>query len=120
MAYGGFKSLKRKTDADKVLRDKAFNINKNQRGLDSMVYKRFDKKTSGSSIKNENISNKEWAGELRKPIIRKFTYLIWLLENLQSHFIENIWGADLGDMQLISKFNEDFRFLLCFIGIYSK
>ena len=76
MAYGGFKSLKRKTDADKVLRDKAFNINKNQRGLDSMVYKLFDKKTSGSSIKNENISNKEWAGELRKPIIRKFTYLI--------------------------------------------
>ena len=44
MTYGGFKDLKRKTGADKVLRDKAFNINKNQRGLDSMVYKRFDKK----------------------------------------------------------------------------
>ena len=44
MAYGGFKDLKRKTGADKVLRDKAFNINKNQRGLDLMVYKRFDKK----------------------------------------------------------------------------
>ena len=59
MTYGGFKGLKRKTGADKVVRDKAFNINKNQRGIDSMVYKRFDKKTFGISIKNENISNKE-------------------------------------------------------------
>ena len=35
-------------------------------------------------------------------------------------FIDNIWGADLADMQLISKFNEGFRFLLCVIHIYSK
>ena len=60
----------------KTLRDKAFNIAKNpkydryQRGLASMVYKIFDKKTSG--IKNENISNKELAEDLHKPIIRKF------------------------------------------------
>ena len=37
-----------------------------------MVYKFFDKKTSGSGIKNENISNKQLAEELHKPIIRKF------------------------------------------------
>ena len=37
-----------------------------------MVYKCFDKKTSGSGIKNHNISNKELAEELHKPIIRKF------------------------------------------------
>ena len=37
-----------------------------------MVYRFFDKKTSGSGIKNENISNKELAEELNKPIIRKF------------------------------------------------
>ena len=61
-----------------MLRDKAFNIAKNpkydryQRGLASMVYKFFDKKTSGSGIKNENISNKELAEDLHKPIIRKF------------------------------------------------
>ena len=29
-------------------------------------------------------------------------------------------GADLADMQLISKFNEGFRFLLCVIDIFSK
>ena len=48
-----------------------------------------------------------------------------LLENLKkrkvySAFKDNIWGADLADMQLISKFNKGFRFLLCVIDIYSK
>ena len=61
-----------------MLRDKAFNIAKNpkydryQRGLASMVYKFFDKKTSGGGIKNENISNKEFAEDLHKPIISNF------------------------------------------------
>ena len=36
-----------------------------------MVYKFFDRKTSGSSIENENISNKKLAEELHKPIIKK-------------------------------------------------
>ena len=59
-----YKELNRRTFADKVLRDKAFNIVKDpkydgyQRGLASMFYKFFDKKTSGSSIKNENTPNK--------------------------------------------------------------
>ena len=50
MAYKSFKDLEKRTDADKVLRDKAFNIAKDikydgcQRGLASMVYKIFDKK----------------------------------------------------------------------------
>ena len=35
-------------------------------------------------------------------------------------FIDNIWGTDLKDMQLISQFNKGFQFLLCVIGIYSK
>ena len=54
IAYGDFKNLKRRTFSDKVLRDKAFNIAKNpkydgyQRGLASMIYKFFDKKSKGS------------------------------------------------------------------------
>ena len=36
-----------------------------------MVYKCFDKKTSGSGIKNENMLNKSLAEELHKPMIRK-------------------------------------------------
>ena len=80
-----------------------------------MVYNFFYKKTSGSSIKNENISNKELAKELQKPVIRKFNK-----RKVHSPFIDNICGADVADMQLISKFNKRFRFLLCIINIYSK
>ena len=64
MAHGDFKDLNRRTFADKLLRDKAFNIAKDakydgyQGGLASMIYKLCDKKTSGSGIKNENVSNK--------------------------------------------------------------
>ena len=64
MANGGFKYLFRRTASDKILRDEAFNIAKNskfdgyQRSLASMVYNIFDKKASGSNIKNENMSNK--------------------------------------------------------------
>ena len=74
MVYGDFKDLTTETTYDKILRDKACNIAKNpkydgyQRGLASMAYKFFDKKASGSSIKNENISKKELAEELHNAI----------------------------------------------------
>ena len=62
MVYGNFKDLAKRTRADKVLRDKAFKIASDQkydgyqRGLASMVYKFFDKKSKGSGIINkENI-----------------------------------------------------------------
>ena len=86
MAYGDFKDLKRRTASDKILRDKAFNIAKNpkydgyQRGLASMVYKFFDKKSaslsdksvSGSGVANNEIKqNLQLAEELHKSIIRK-------------------------------------------------
>ena len=100
---------------------KAFNIVTNpiydgyQRGHISMFYTIFYKKTSGSGIKNDNISTKELAEELHKPIIRKINK-----RKVHSLFIDNIWSADRADMQLISKFNKRFRFLLCVIDIYSK
>ena len=56
VAYRDFKDLNRRTFVDKVLHDKAFNIDKDpkndgyQRGLDSMVYKLFDKKSSGREV----------------------------------------------------------------------
>ena len=80
-----------------------------------MVYKFFNKNTSGGTIQDEIISNKELAEELHKPIIRKCNK-----RKVHSPFAENIWGADLADMQLISKFNKGFRFLLCVIDIYGK
>ena len=39
---------------------------------------------------------------------------------MHSSFKDNIWGVDLVDMQLLSKFNKGFRFLLCVIDTYSK
>ena len=77
MDYGDFKDLARRTASDKILRDKAFNTAKNpkydgyQRGLASIVYKCFDKKTSGSGANNEIKQNKQLAKELHKPIIKK-------------------------------------------------
>ena len=86
-----------------------------QWGLASMIYKIFGKKISGSAIKYENMSNQEFVEELLKPVIRKFKK--W---KVYSPFIDHIWGANLANMQLISKFNKGVPFLLCVIDIFSK
>ena len=80
-----------------------------------MVYKFFDKKSKGSGINIEVKHNEQIAKELQKPIIRNFKK-----RTVYSEFRDDIWGADLADMQLISKFNKGFRFLLCVIDIFSK
>ena len=116
MAYGKTKDLVRRTQSDKVLRDKACKIVSDskydgyQRGLASTVYKFFDKKSKGSGITNE--SNYQLANELRKPIIKKFKK-----RKVYSSFRDNIWGGDLADMQSLSKYN---KYLLCAIDLFSK
>ena len=112
MTYGDFKDSPRRTAFDKVLRDKAFNIAKNtkydgyKRDRASIVCNFFDKNTfntnKGTGIDSDAVS------ESKRPSV------------LHSSFIDNIWGADPADMQLIGKFNEGFRFLLCVIDIYRK
>ena len=64
------------------------------RRLSSMVQKIFDKKISGGTGKNEIISNKELAVELRKPITRKFEKKSTFIFS----FIDNILSADLTDL----------------------
>ena len=97
MAYGKYKDLKRRTQSDKVLKDKAFEIANNpkydgyQRGLASMVYKFFDKKSKGSGIKS--MPNQQLTNELHKPVIRKFKK-----RKVYSSFQDNTWGVDLTDM----------------------
>ena len=73
MAYGKYKNVTKRTESDKVLRDKAFKIASNPKydgyqkeGLASMVYKLFDKKSKGSGI------YQKFVDELHKPVIRKF------------------------------------------------
>ena len=80
-----------------------------------MVYKYFDKKISSGAVKSKILPIQQLAEELHKPIIRKFEK-----QKVHLSFIDNFWGADLEDMQLISKFNKGFQFLLCVIDIYSK
>ena len=75
----------------------------------------FDKKSKGGGVNILLESNEELANELHKPIIKKFKK-----RTVYSLFKDNIQGADLADMQLISKFNKVFRFLLCVIDIFSK
>ena len=61
------------------------------------------------------LQNEQLAEKLHKPIIKKFKK-----RKVYSTFKDNIWGACLADMQLISKFNKRFRFLLCVIDIFIK
>ena len=96
-AYADHKDLINRTKSDKVLRDKAYTIASNpeydnyQRGLASMVYKFFDKKSMGSGT--------------IKP---------------SSQFKDNIWGVDLADTQSLSRKNKGIKYLLCAIDLYSK
>ena len=131
-AYSDSKDLTKRTVADQILKNKAFDIAKDpkydgyQRGLASMIYKFFDskvaspdKKSVGSGAKHVNTKitpqSEQLADELHKPIIRKFKK-----RKVYSAFKDNIWSADLADMQLLSKYNKGIRFLLCVIDIFSK
>ena len=61
------------------------------------------------------MSNQQLTAELRKPIIRKFEK-----QKVYSYFKDNIWGADLVNMQVISKYNKGFHLLLYVINTCSK
>ena len=124
MTYGDFKDLAKRIASDKVLRDIAIDIAKNkknggyQTGLASMAHKFFDKNSarsgvttlaSNSTFKNKIKQNLQLAEKLHKPIIRNFKKRTVYLS-----FKDNIWSADLADMQSISKLNKGNRFLFSF------
>ena len=124
-AYSKSNDLVKRTQSDKVLRDKAFKTVSDpksdgyQRALASKVYKFFDKKSaslnesSGSGIDNE--PNYQLANELHKPIITKFKN-----RKVYSSFRDNIWGIDLADMQSLSKYIKGNMYLLCAADLFSK
>ena len=114
-AYADNKDLINRTKAEKVLKDKAYNIASNpeydgyQRGYASMVYKFFDKKSMGSGTTKSTVkptakpsslerivkdSSLILADEPHKPVIKKFNK-----RKVYSQFKDNILGADLADMQ---------------------
>ena len=124
-AYADHKDLVNRTEADNVLRDKAYDTASNpeydgyQRGLACIVYKFFDKKSTGSGFKKLKNTTKPsssiLADELHKPIIRKFNK-----RKVYSQFKDNIWGVDLADMQSLSRKSKGVKYLLCAIDLYSK
>ena len=119
MTYGKTKDLVKRTQSDKVLKDKAFRIASDsnydgyQRRLASMVYKFFYKTSSASGMVNE--PNYQLANKLHKPIIRKFKK-----SKVYSSFKDNIWVVDLADMQSLSKYNKTIKYVLCAIDLFSK
>ena len=128
-AYADHKDLLNRTEADKVLKDKGYDIASNpeydvyQRGLASMVYKFFDKKSTagptaepsslermGSGFKKLKNSSSILAYELHKPIIKKFEK-----RKVYSQFKDNIWRVDLADMQSLSRKNKGIKYLfMCY------
>ena len=124
-AYAGHKDLINRTEADKVFGDKAYDIASNpeydgyQRGLVSMVYTFWDKKSAGGGFKKLKNTTKPNSSilvdELHKLIIRKFNK-----RKVYSQFKDNIWGVDLADMQSLSRKNKGIKYLLCAIDLYSK
>ena len=124
-AYADHKDLINRTEADKVLRDKAYDIASNpkydgyRRGLASMVYKFFDKKSMGSGFKKLKNTTKPnssiLADELHKPIIKKFDK-----RKVYLQFKDNILGEDLADMQSLSRKNKGIKYHLCVTDLYSK
>ena len=119
MAYGKSKDLARRTQPHKVLRDKPFKVASNpkydgyQRGLASMVYKVFDKKSSGNDVATE--PNYQLTNELHMQIVRKFKK-----RKVCSSFRDNIWGVDLTNMYSLSKYNKGIRYVLCATDSFSK
>ena len=93
-----------------------------QRGLASMIYKFFDKKSMRSGIAKPSSlkraakdSSLILADELHKPDIKKFNK-----KKVYSQFRDNIWGVDLADTQSLSKKNKGIKYLLCAIDLFSK
>ena len=80
-----------------------------------LVINFFNKKSLGSGIKNENMSDQKLAEELHKQIIR-----LLKKRKVHSSIIDSIWCADRAEIQLINKVNEEIDFLLCIYDIFSK
>ena len=123
MAYRKSKDLVKRTQSDKVLKDKAFKIASDpkhdgyQKGLASMVYKLFAEKSA-------SLNESSRTGIINEPNYQwQMKFINQLLENFKevySFFRDNIWGIDLADMQSLSKYKKGVNYLLCTTDLFSK
>ena len=117
MAYGKSSGLIKRTQLDKVLRDKAFRIesvpkyNGYQRWLALMVYELIDKKSTGVADIESIINLQTNFIEIIRKFKKRKVYL-W--------FRDNIWGVYLADTQSLRKCNKVIKYLLCAIDLFSN
>ena len=117
MAYGKSSGLIKRTQLDKVLRDKAFRIesvpkyNGYQRWLALMVYELIDKKSTGVADIESIINLQTNFIEIIRKFKKRKNYL-W--------FRDNIWGVYLADTQSLRKCNKVIKYLLCAIDLFSN
>ena len=113
--YSDSKDLAKRTISDKILKDRAYEIARNrghdgcQRALASMFYKFFDKKKRSGIILNEQLLK-----ELHKPVIKKFNR-----KKVYVRFTDNIWAADIAEIESLSSKNKNVKFLLCIIDVFT-
>ena len=83
-----------------------------------MVYKFLDKKSA-------SLNKSSGTGVVNEPNYhQQMNFINELLQNLKKeqfiHLLDNIWGVDLADMQSLSKYNKEIKYLLCANDLFSK
>ena len=112
-AYSDSKDLAKRTISDKILKYRAHEIARNRKydgyqiALASIVYNFLDKKTGSGAIakRKAGISiNEQLAEELHKPVTKKFKR-----RKVYARFKDNIWAADLAEMESLSTKNKNVK-----------
>ena len=75
-----------------------------------MVYKFFDQTTVSEITVNEGL-----AKELHRPVIKTFKRI-----KVYDRFTDNIWAADLTEMETLSLENKNVKYLLCAVDVFIK
>ena len=115
-AYSDSSNLAKRTISGKILKDRGYELAGDprydgyHRALPSMVYKFFAKKTGSGGIVNEQL-----AEELHKPVTKKFKR-----RKAYARYKDNIWAADLAEMELLSSKNKNVKYFLCVIDVFTK
>ena len=105
-AYFDSKDIARRTNSDKILKDRGYEIARNgkydgyQGTLASMVFKFFDKETGAGVSVNKQL-------DLHKSVLKKFKR-----RKIYAGFKDNIWTADLAEVGSLSSTNKTVKYLL--------
>ena len=123
-AYSESKNLAKRTISDKIFKNRAYEIARNrgydgyQRALASMVFKFFDQITGSGAIAKSKAwasVNEQLAEEIHKPVTKKFKR-----RKIYVRFNDNIWAADLAEMESLSPKNKNVKYLSCVIDVFTK